>query len=42
MPAQPRKLSEIMKEMAETLLRDPGGVPSSEAVACPHFMYQAL
>src|SRR5262249_44408687 len=31
MPAQPRKLSEIMKEMAETLLRNPGGVPSSEA-----------
>jgi hypothetical protein len=31
MPAQPRKLSEIMKEMAEALLRDPGGVPSSEA-----------
>ena len=31
MPAQPRKLSEIMKEMSETLLRKPGGVPSSEA-----------
>jgi hypothetical protein len=31
MPEQPRKMSEIMKEMAETLLRDPGGVPSSEA-----------
>ena len=31
MPAQPRKLSEIMKEMSETLLRNPGGVPSSEA-----------
>jgi hypothetical protein len=28
---QPRKLSEIMKEMSETLLRNPGGVPSSEA-----------
>jgi hypothetical protein len=28
---EPRKLSEIMKEMSETLLRDPGGVPSSEA-----------
>ncbi len=28
---EPRKLSEIMKEMSETLLRNPGGVPSSEA-----------
>jgi hypothetical protein len=32
MPEQPRKLSEIMKEMSETLLRNPGGEPSSEAV----------
>ena len=31
MPAPPRKLSEIMKEMSETLLRIPSGVPSSEA-----------
>ena len=31
MPAQPRKMSEIMKEMSETLLRNPGSVPSSEA-----------
>jgi hypothetical protein len=31
MPGQPRKLSEILKEMAETLLRNPGGVPSTEA-----------
>jgi hypothetical protein len=31
MPEQERKLSEIMKEMSETLLRNPGGVPSSEA-----------
>ena len=31
MPDQPRKLSEIMKEMSERLLRNPGGVPSSEA-----------
>ena len=30
MPAQ-RKMSEIMKEMSETLLRNPGVVPSSEA-----------
>jgi hypothetical protein len=28
---EPRKLSEIMKEMSETLLRNPGAVPSSEA-----------
>jgi hypothetical protein len=28
---EPRKLSEIMKEMSEALLRNPGGVPSSEA-----------
>ncbi len=31
MPAQPRKMSEIMKEMSETLLRNPGGEPSVEA-----------
>ncbi len=31
MPEQARKLSEIMKEMAETLLRNPGGVSTSEA-----------
>ncbi len=31
MPEQQRKMSEIMKEMSETLLRNPGGVPSSEA-----------
>lgn len=31
MPAQPRKMSEIMKEMSETLLRNPSGEPSSEA-----------
>jgi hypothetical protein len=31
MPEQPQKMSEIMKEMSETLLRHPGGVPSSEA-----------
>jgi hypothetical protein len=31
MPEQPRKMSEVLKEMSETLLRDPGGVPSSEA-----------
>lgn len=32
MPDQLRKLSEIMKEMAESLLRDPRKVPSPEAV----------
>jgi hypothetical protein len=32
MPEQPRKMSEIMKEMAELLLRKPSSrVPSSEA-----------
>ena len=31
MPEQARKLSEIMKEMAERLLRNPRRVPSSEA-----------
>ncbi len=28
MTAQPRKMSEIMKEISETLLRHPGGIPS--------------
>jgi hypothetical protein len=28
---EPRKLSEILKEMSESILRDPSGVPSSEA-----------
>ena len=31
MPAQARKMSEIMKEMSEILLRNPSRVPSSEA-----------
>ena len=31
MTQQPRKMSEIMKEMSERLLRNPRGVPSSEA-----------
>jgi hypothetical protein len=31
MPEQPRKMSEIMKEMSERLLRNPSHVPSSEA-----------
>jgi hypothetical protein len=32
MTAAPRKMSEIMKEMAEALLRSPGMVPTSEAM----------
>ena len=31
MPEQPRKMSEILKEMSGRLLRNSGGVPSSEA-----------
>lgn len=31
MTQQPRKMSEILKEMSERLLRNPEGVPSSEA-----------
>ncbi len=31
MAQQPRKMSEMMKKMAERLLRNPGGEPSSEA-----------
>jgi hypothetical protein len=31
MPERPRKMSEIMKEMSEILLRQPSEVPSSEA-----------
>ena len=31
MPRQPRKLSEVLKEMSEVLLSDPGKPPSSEA-----------
>src|SRR4051794_25227982 len=38
MPAPPRKLAEIMKEMAETLLCNPGGVPSSEAAHVALFL----
>src|SRR4051794_16633843 len=32
MTARPRKMSEIMKEMSEILLRHPSEVPSSEAM----------
>ena len=38
MPEQARKLSEVMKEMAEALLRNPGGVPSSEAAHVALFL----
>ena len=31
MPERPRKISEILMELSERLLRDPAGVPSSEA-----------
>jgi hypothetical protein len=31
MPEQTRKMSEIMKQMSETLLRNPDAIPSSEA-----------
>jgi hypothetical protein len=31
MPERPRKMSEILMEMSGRLLRNPGGVPSSEA-----------
>jgi hypothetical protein len=32
MATKPRKMSEIMKEMSEALLRHPSEVPSSEAM----------
>jgi len=41
MLAQPRKMSEIMKEMSETLFRNPGGVPSSEAAHVALFFANA-
>jgi hypothetical protein len=41
MPAQPRKLSEIMKEMAQKVLRHPGGVPSPEAAQVGLFFANA-
>ncbi len=31
MPRQPRRMSEMLKEMSESLLSNPGNVPSSEA-----------
>src|SRR3972149_5020832 len=41
MPEQDRKLSDILKEMAEALLRDPGKVPSSEAAHVALFFANA-
>ena len=38
MSNQPRKMSEIMKEMSETLLRHPSKVPSSEAAHVALFL----
>src|SRR3954453_8386080 len=38
MTHQPRKMSEIMKEMWGALLRNPGGVPSSEAAHVALFL----
>ena len=37
----PTKLSEVMKEMAETILRDPKAVPSSEAAHAALFLSSA-
>ena len=41
MTAQPRKMSEIMKEMSEILLRHPRKVPSSEAAHVALFFANA-
>ena len=41
MPEKERKLSEIMIEMSERLLRNPGGVPSSEAAHVALFFANA-
>ncbi len=41
MTAQPRKMSEIMKEMSERLLRHPSEVPSSEAAHVALFLANA-
>jgi hypothetical protein len=41
LPAQNRKLSEIMKEMSELLLRDPAATPSSEAAHVALFFANA-
>jgi hypothetical protein len=41
MPAQPRKMSEIMKEMSEIVFRHPNKVPSSEAMHVALFFANA-
>ena len=41
MTAQPRKMSEIMKEMSEVLLRHPSEIPSSEAAHVALFFANA-
>jgi hypothetical protein len=41
MPKEPRKLSEILKEMSERLFRNPGAVPSSEAAHVALFFANA-
>jgi hypothetical protein len=41
MRAQPRKMSEIMKEMSESILRHPNKVPSSEAAHAALFFANA-
>jgi phosphomannomutase len=41
MPEQDRKLSDILKEMAETVMRDPRKVPSSEAAHVALFFANA-
>jgi hypothetical protein len=41
MPAQPRKMSDVLKEMSEIVLRDPNQVPSSEAAHVALFFANA-
>jgi len=41
MAKEPRKMSDVMKEMSETLLRNPGAVPSSEAAHVALFFANA-
>jgi hypothetical protein len=41
MPAQPRKMSEILKEMSEIVLRHPNKVPTSEAAHVALFFANA-
>ena len=40
MPAQPRKMSEILQEMSEFIFRQPKQVPSSQAMHVAHFFRQ--